>query len=120
MNCAFFILCEDDTHAGVDRLEMCVGHEPGRAITRHLHGVRLWLRANCLILGEVVHEWIVSARAHLADELGDEGAPEPLREGELQLIARVNDAVDDDPILTETVARGNFGEGFALHDKITA
>jgi hypothetical protein len=32
----------------------------------------------------------------------------------------VDHAVDDDPILTQAVARGKCGEGFAPHDKFTA
>ena len=85
-----------------------------------MNGVGLRLRANRLILGKVMKEWIVGARTHLSDEFGDQGARQALREGEPQLVARVNDAVDDDPILAQAIARGNCGEGFALHDKITA
>jgi len=99
---------------------VCVRHEPCRATARHLHGVGLRLRANCLILDEVVQEWVAGARAHLADEFGDWGARQPLREGKLQLIARVDHAVDNNPILAQAVARGECGEGFALHDKTTA
>ena len=120
MNCALVILGEYDARAAVNLLEVDVGYEPGGLTPRDLHCVGLRLRANRLILGKVMKERVVSARAHLADEFRDQGARKPLREGELQLVARVNDAVDDDPILAQAVARGDCGEGFALHDKITA
>jgi hypothetical protein len=119
VNRALVILGEDHAHAGIDLLKVCVGHEPGWSVTRNLHGVGLRLRANRLILGAVVHEWVFGARAHLADKLDDQGAREALREGELQLISRVDHAINNDPILAEAVARGKCGEGFALHDKIT-
>jgi len=61
----------------------------------------------------------VGARTYLPDKLDNQGTRKPLREGELQLVARVNYAVDDNPILAQAVARCNCGEGFALHDKIT-
>ena len=120
MNCARVILGEYDARAAVNLLEVDVRHKPGGLTPRDLHGVGLTLRANRLILGEVMKERIVSARAHLADEFRDQGARQALREGKLELVTRVNDAVDDDPILAQAVARGNCGEGFALRDKITA
>ena len=56
MNRAFVILCEGDAQAGVNFLEVRVGLEPIQASIRHLLGIGLRLRANCLILGKVVHE----------------------------------------------------------------
>ena len=96
MNCALVILGEYDARAAVNLLEVDVSYEPRILIPRDLHGVGLLLRANRLILGEVMKERIVGARTHLGDEFGNQGARQPLREGELQLVARVNEAVDDD------------------------
>ena len=109
MNCVHVILCEYDARAALDLLEVDVGYEPGGLTSRDLYSLGLRLRANRLILGEVVQERVVSARAHLADEFRDQGARKPLREGELELVARVNDAVNDDPILAQAIARGNCG-----------
>ena len=119
MNCALVILGEYDARAAVNLLEVDVGYEPGGLAPTDLHRLGLRLRANRLILGEVMKERIVGARTHLADKFGDQGARQALREGELQLVARVDYAVDDNPILAQAVARGNCGEGFALHDEIT-
>ncbi|NCX50047.1 MAG: hypothetical protein EBW81_11305 [Gammaproteobacteria bacterium] len=119
MNRALVIFGEYDARTALNLLKVDVCHKPGGLTPRDFHGVGLTLRANRLILGKVMKERIVGARTHLADELGNQSARQPLREGELQLVARVNDAVDDDPILAHAVARGNCGEGFALHDKIT-
>ena len=119
MNRLDLILGEDDARSTVNILEVDVRHKPGGLIPRNLQCLRLRLGTDRLILGEVVKEWIVGARAHLPDKLGDQGTRQPLREGKPQFIARVNDAVDKDPILAEAITRGNCGKCFALHDNIT-
>lgn len=73
VNCALVILGEYDERAAVNLLEVDVRHKPGGFIPRDLHCLGLRLRIDRLILGEVVQEWIVSARAHLPDELRDQG-----------------------------------------------
>jgi len=90
VNRARVILGEYEARAAVNLLEVDVRHKPGGSIPRNLHCLGLRLRANRLILGEVMHEWIVSARTHLSDEFRDKGARKPLREGELQLISHVD------------------------------
>ena len=119
MNRLGLILGEYDARAALNLLEMDVRHKPDGLTPRNLHCLRLRLRTDRLILSEVMYEWIIGARTHLPDKLGDQGACKPLCEDEPQFVARVNDAVDKDPILAEAITRGNCSKCFALHDKIT-